>query len=94
MVDGKFYDAGAYKASPVPFALWGETVYEGREDRRPAGLVHGRRGHAHRLQQLVWRGKWRPAGSEPKKQSHSDQAEDGDEDEGPPKIASRGIRQT
>jgi hypothetical protein len=29
MVDGKYYDAGAYKAAPVPMALLGETVYEG-----------------------------------------------------------------
>jgi hypothetical protein len=29
MVDGKYYDAGAYKAAPVPMALWSETVYEG-----------------------------------------------------------------
>jgi outer membrane biosynthesis protein TonB len=28
-VDGKYYDAGAYKAAPVPMALWSETVYEG-----------------------------------------------------------------
>ena len=28
MVDGKFYDAAAYKASPVPMALQPETVYE------------------------------------------------------------------
>jgi len=29
LVDGQYYDAGAYKASPVPMALWSETVYEG-----------------------------------------------------------------
>jgi hypothetical protein len=28
MYDGKFYDASAYKASPVPMALESETVYE------------------------------------------------------------------
>jgi hypothetical protein len=28
MIDGKFYDASAYKAAPVPMALWSETVYE------------------------------------------------------------------
>ena len=27
-IDGKFYDAGAYKADPVPMALQPETVYE------------------------------------------------------------------
>jgi len=28
MYDGKFYDASAYKASPVPMALESQTVYE------------------------------------------------------------------
>lgn len=28
MIDGKFYDAGAYKADPVPMALQSETVYD------------------------------------------------------------------
>jgi len=28
LVDGQYYDADAYKASPVPMALWGETEYE------------------------------------------------------------------
>lgn len=29
LVNGEFYDASAYKADPVPMALWSETVYEG-----------------------------------------------------------------
>ena len=29
LIDGQYFDAGAYKASPVPMALWGDTVYEG-----------------------------------------------------------------
>jgi hypothetical protein len=28
LIDGKYYDASAYKAAPVPMALWSETVYE------------------------------------------------------------------
>src|SRR5258708_15459816 len=28
-INGKFYDAGAYKADPVPMALQPQTVYEG-----------------------------------------------------------------
>src|SRR5206468_2089617 len=28
MFDGKFYDAGSYKASPIPMALQQDTVYE------------------------------------------------------------------
>jgi len=29
LIDGKYYDAGAYKAAPLPMALWADTVYEG-----------------------------------------------------------------
>jgi hypothetical protein len=28
LIDGQYYDASAYKASPVPMALWSQTVYE------------------------------------------------------------------
>src|SRR5260370_26058567 len=28
MLDGRFYDTGAYKADPVPMALHSETVYQ------------------------------------------------------------------
>ena len=29
LINGDYFDAGAYKADPVPMALWGGTVYEG-----------------------------------------------------------------
>ena len=38
MVDGKFYDAGAYKADPVPMALQSETVYEAMKTGDSQGL--------------------------------------------------------
>src|SRR5208337_4380509 len=38
MVEGKFYDAQAYKASPVPMALWSEVVYEGEKSGVSQGL--------------------------------------------------------
>jgi hypothetical protein len=28
LIDGRYYDASAYKAAPVPMALWSDTVYE------------------------------------------------------------------
>jgi len=66
MVDGKFYDAGAYKASPVPLALWSETVYEAEKTGVPQGLFTV--GGALQTNPGNWLadGKWRPAGSEPK----------------------------
>ena len=38
MIDGKFYDAGAYKADPTPMALQFETVYEAEKSGAPQGL--------------------------------------------------------
>ncbi|MBV9574643.1 MAG: hypothetical protein JOY93_11365 [Acidobacteriales bacterium] len=38
MIDGRFYDASAYKASPVPMALATETVYEAVQTGVPQGL--------------------------------------------------------
>ncbi len=38
LIDGKFYDAGAYKASPVPMALLSGTVYEGVKTGVSQGL--------------------------------------------------------
>lgn len=38
MIDGRFYDAGAYKADPVPMALQPETVYEALESGVSRGL--------------------------------------------------------
>jgi hypothetical protein len=87
MVDGKFYDAGAYKASPVPLALWSETVYEGEKTGVPQGLFTV--GGALQRTPGNWlaEGKWRPAGSEPKtKKSAPTKPKMGDEDEGPPKL--------
>jgi hypothetical protein len=38
LVDGRYYDAGIYKASPVPMSLDPGTVYEARKAGEPAGL--------------------------------------------------------
>src|SRR5579863_10565933 len=37
-IEGKFYDASAYKADPVPMALESGTVYEGQKTGSPLGL--------------------------------------------------------
>jgi hypothetical protein len=85
LVDGKFYDASAYKASPVPFAIWGETVYEAERTGVPQGLFTV--GEVlHTGTSWLAEGKWRPAGSEPAKKHHDDSKPKMDEDEGPPKL--------
>jgi hypothetical protein len=60
MIDGEFYDASAYKAAPVPLALYTDTVYEGMKTGVSQGLFtvttaqHGG---------TIWRGqgKWQSA---------------------------------
>lgn len=84
MVDGKFYDASAYKASPVPMAIWGETVYEAVR----TGVSQGLFTVADAIKSKdSWfgDGKWQPAGSAPAKR-HTDTKPKLDDDEGPPKL--------
>lgn len=84
MIDGKFYDAGAYKASPVPLALWGQTVYEAERTGVSQGLFTV--GDAIKAgNSWFGDGKWQPAGSAPKKHADKKPKLD-DEDEGPPKL--------
>lgn len=57
-IDGKFYDAAAYKADPVPMALQPETVYEGVK----AGVSQGlfiTAGAGHAPEGWFADGKWR-----------------------------------
>src|SRR5271157_5035011 len=62
MVDGKFFDAGSYKASPVPMALDFGVVYEGFRTGVSQGILTitqpGQLRH-------IWiaEGAWLPAGS-------------------------------
>ncbi len=93
MIDGEFYDASAYKAAPVPFALYTDTVYEGVKTGVSQGLFtvtaaqHG---------ESVWRGqgKWQSADSiaaaEAKKKASAAAAERAkkiqDNSDGPPVL--------
>jgi hypothetical protein len=62
MMDGKFYDAGAYKADPVPMALDFGIVYEGFRSGVTQGLFTitqpGQLNHT-----WIAEGKWLPAGA-------------------------------
>jgi len=68
MVNGKFYDASAYKANPVPMALDSGTVYEGERTGNSLGLftvssaLHSNSSNV----QAPWigTGQWLPAGTE------------------------------
>jgi hypothetical protein len=61
MMDGKFYDAGSYKAAPVPMALDFDTVYEGFRTGVSQGIFTitqpGQLNH-----EWIAEGTWLPAG--------------------------------
>src|SRR5438552_3120157 len=60
MHDGRFYDAGAYKAAPVPMALESGTVYEAVKSGVSQGLFTVA-GAAHAGPNWVGEGTWKSA---------------------------------
>lgn len=92
MLNGKFYDAGAYKADPVPMALQPETVYEAFSSGVTQGLFTVA-GAAQRNTGWFANGKWKPAAeiqAEKEKQEAAKRAEKvtlpEDQIGGPPKL--------
>jgi hypothetical protein len=70
LFQGKFYDAGAYKASPVPIALQPQTVYEAELSGVSQGLFTVT--DARELKEAwIADGTWLPAGAAPPKPAHS-----------------------
>jgi hypothetical protein len=92
LINGKFWDAGAYKADPVPMALYSGTVYEGERSGNSLGLftvgsaLHSNAANA----QMPWlgTGNWSPVGMEPPaKAQKADTAPVGiDNTDGPPRL--------
>ncbi|HTR64360.1 MAG TPA: hypothetical protein VMH85_01215 [Terriglobales bacterium] len=86
MVDGEFYDAGAYKASPVPMALDAQTVYEAEQTGKSVGLftvtgaLHGAN------DTWIGAGKLQVPSAAPPKKKHVATKPRMDDDEGPPKL--------
>ncbi len=69
LINGKFWDATAYKADPVPMALDSGNVYEGERSGNSLGLFTvGSALHSNAVNsQTPWLGTgiWRPVGTEP-----------------------------
>jgi hypothetical protein len=89
MMDGKFYDAGSYKAAPVPMALDFGIVYEGFRAGVSQGIFTitqpGQLNH-------VWiaEGTWTPAGTEaPQKRKKYSAPVIADEDQNGPPVLHR-----
>jgi hypothetical protein len=92
LVNGKFWDAGAYKAAPVPMALETGTVYEAEKTGSSLGLFTVATAlHANAVNApMPWlgTGDWKPLGSEPeKKPLKAENAPVGlDTSDGPPRL--------
>ncbi len=74
LIDGKFYDAGAYKADPVPMALESGTVYEAEQSGDSQGLftIGGALHSKSPVSEHPWvaRGTYLPHGAEAPKTKH------------------------
>ena len=93
LIDGKYYDASAYKAAPVPMALWSETVYEAFRSGVSQGLftVTGalQRQGAKDASEWMGEGTWQSADSIKAKVAKKKVASEPrgmNEDEGPPVL--------
>ncbi len=91
MINGKFYDAGAYKADPVPMALQPETVYEAFKSGVSQGLFTVS-GALPETSGWVADGKWRST-ADIKAQAERNKAEAAkkaykapDDTSGPPRL--------
>jgi hypothetical protein len=92
LINGKFWDATAYKATPVPFALDSGTVYEAERSGSSLGLftvssaLHSNA--ANTQSPWIGTGAWVPAGTEkPKTTLQTEAAPTGiNASEGPPRL--------
>jgi len=94
LINGKFWDASAYKADPVPMALEYGTIYEGEQSGNSLGLftvggaLHRNNPASGSLAPWIGTGAWRPHGSEPDKKPEKAAAVPVgiDTSEGPPRL--------
>ena len=94
MINGKFWDASAYKADPVPMALDAGTVYEAEQTGNSLGLftvgsaLHRNRAAPGPQPPWIATGTWHPNGTEPDtKTLKAETAPIGlDSGEGPPRL--------
>ena len=88
LVEGQFFDAGIYKANPVPMALEGGTVYEAQRTGQPIGLFTVKE-VLQQQQTKAWiaEGDWEAAGSAPKKSTALQaEAKPREEEDHPPTL--------
>jgi hypothetical protein len=88
MVDGKFYDASIYKATPVPMALEPDTVYEAERTGVPAGLFTVTKA-AEAGGTWLGDGMWMEAGAKPPSTGRKAETKPREEEEDKPPVLRR-----
>jgi hypothetical protein len=88
MFDGRFYDGGSYKASPIPMALERDTVYEAVRTGVSQGLFTVG-GAFHRGNAWIADGKWEPVGAAPPKKRPVEASAPRDDDQDKPPVLRR-----
>jgi hypothetical protein len=89
MIDGEFYDASAYKAAPVPMALYRGTVYEAERTGVSLGLFTVTAALESNDKDWIAEGTWQSAESiqaRAAKKPPPAKPRGFDEEEGPPKL--------
>jgi len=90
MVDGRFYDAGAYKANPVPMALEPGTVYEAERTGESLGLFTINQ-DLQQKNNWIAEGTYHANGEQVASSGHKAETKPREEaDEGPPKLKRSG----
>ncbi len=88
MMDGKFYDAGSYKATPVPMALDFDIVYEGLRTGVSQGIFTiTQPGQLNRV--WIAEGTWLPAGAKAPEKSKKYSAPVIEDKDAPPVLHRR-----
>jgi hypothetical protein len=85
LFEGKFYDAAAYKAAPVPMVLESGTVYEGILNGVSQGFFTVT-GALQARNTWLGEGKWVPAGSEAVKKASSPSRPPDEDVDAPPVL--------
>jgi len=84
-VDGKFFDAGSYKGTPVPMALDFGVVYEGfRTGVSQGTFTITQPGQAHHI--WMAEGTWLPAGAKPPEKGKKYETPKIDDKDAPPRL--------
>ncbi len=86
LYNGQYFDAGSYKAAPVPMALDSGTVYEAEKSGVPQGLFTVSGALHFNDNRWVGAGTWEAAGSKPAKKAPTPEKKPEEDLDSPPVL--------